>query len=112
MKDSFTKIHTKCQNNDIWRAIDERFTKIENRLLFQKAVLSFDEASEYSGLSKSFLYKLTSTSKIPHSKPNGKQIFFDRVELENWLKRNPVKTQDEIENEATKYVTINNRGNE
>ena len=99
------------QNHSLWRAFDERFTKIEARLLSQKAVLTFEEAAEYSGLSKSFLYKLTSTGKIPFFKPNGKNIFFDRLELENWLKRNPVRTQEEIESEASKYVTINAKRN-
>lgn len=100
----------KEQNLTLWRAFDERFKKIEIRLLSQKSVLTFDEASEYSSLSKSFLYKLTSTGKIPHFKPNGKNIFFDRAELENWLKRNPVKTQEQIEREANTYVTVKNGG--
>lgn len=100
----------KGQEQPMWSAFDERFKKIETRLLSQKAVLTFEEATEFSGLSKSFLYKLTSTGKIPFFKPNGKHIFFDRVELENWLKRNPVKTQEEIEQEANKYVTLNKAG--
>lgn len=96
-------------NDPFWRAFDERFQRLESRLLAQKAVLSFDEAAEYTGLSKSFLYKLTSSSRIPHFKPSGKNIFFDRIELENWLKSNPVKTQEEIEREASEYVTLNGR---
>ena len=96
------------QQHPFWRVFDERFKTLENRLLSQKAVLTFDEAAEYSGLSKSFLYKLTSASRIPHFKPSGKNIFFDRELLESWLKSNPVKTQEEIEREANKYVTINN----
>ena len=89
--------------------IDERLTNIENLLLSQKTVLNFDEVSEFTGLSKSHLYKLTSTRRIPHYKPNGKYIFFDRVEIENWLKRNRQKTIDEIDAEASTYVTLNKR---
>ena len=100
----------KIQQHPFWRALDERLKQLENRLLSQKAVLTFDEAAEFTGLSKSFLYKLTSTSRIPHFKPSGKNIYFDRSELENWLKSNPVKTQEEIEREAARYVTINNGG--
>lgn len=94
----------------MWHAFNERFKKLETRLLGQKSVLTFDEAAEFTGLSKSLLYKYTSTGKIPFFKPNGKNIFFDRLELEAWLKRNPVKTQEEIEREANKYVTINKGG--
>ncbi len=97
------------QKHHMWRAFDERFKKIENRLLAQKAVLTFGEAAEYTGLSKSFLYKLTSASRIPHFKPSGKNIFFDREQLESWLKKNPVKTIAEIELEANKYVMLNQK---
>lgn len=101
-------LEVKIQELPFWHAFDERFTLIENRLLSQKAVLTFDEAAVYTGLSKSFLYKLTSASRIPHFKPSGKNIFFDRLELENWLKSNPVKTKDEIDMVANRYVTVNN----
>lgn len=89
--------------------IDERLTNIENLLLSQKTVLNFDEVSEFTGLSKSHLYKLTSAGRIPHYKPNGKYIFFDRVEIEKWLLRNRVKTIDEIDAEASTYVTLNKK---
>ena len=69
-----------------------------------KKVLTFDEASEYTGLSKSCLYKMTSKKQIPHYKPNGKMIFFDREELENYLLSVRVKPQSEIEEEASMYV--------
>ncbi len=72
----------------------------------QKAVLNLSEVAEYTGLSKSYLYKLTSSCKIPHYKPNGKYIFFDRKEVEDWLLQNRIKTNDEIEAEASTYVSI------
>ena len=87
--------------------IDERLSKIETRLLSQKTVLNLDEVSEFTGLSKSHLYKLTSQGLIPHYKPNGKYIFFNRLELEKWLLRNPVKTRDQIEAQAATYTTLN-----
>lgn len=90
--------------------VNERLSNIENLLLSQKAVLNFDEVAEFTGLSKSHLYKLTSTGRIPHYKPNGKYIFFDRGEIEKWLLRNRVKTIFEIEAEASTYVTLNRKG--
>lgn len=68
-----------------------------------KAVLTFQEAVEYTGLSASYIYKLTSTRQIPHSKPHGKMIFFDRQELENWLLQNRVATSGEIHDKAKAY---------
>lgn len=89
--------------------INERLTKIENLLHAQKKVLNLHEVAEFTGLSKSHLYKLTSQGKIPHYKPNGKYIFFDRLEIEKYLLRNRVKPSDEIDAEASKYITLNNR---
>lgn len=53
--------------------------------LTTKAVLTFQEVLEYTGFSASYLYKLTSLGLIPHNKPRGKMIFFNRLELEKWL---------------------------
>ena len=63
-----------------------------------------EEASRFLNLSKSYLYKLTSGNLIPHYKPQGKMLYFERAELEAWLRRNPVKTQAQIEAEAQQYL--------
>jgi len=77
--------------------------------LVVKNVLTFDEAATYIGVSKSHLYKLTSAGDVPHYKPRGKMVYFDRLELENWLKENRIATNDEIEAKANTYVTLNGR---
>tara|TARA_R110000751_G_scaffold156988_1_gene262397 strand:+ start:541 stop:813 length:273 start_codon:yes stop_codon:yes gene_type:complete len=68
--------------------LDERLERIESLLLANKKILSLEEACDYTGISRSYLYKLTSTGMIPHSKPSGKLIYFEREELENWLMQN------------------------
>ena len=87
-----------------------RLEQLENLYLYQKAVLNFKEAAEFLSLSTSYLYKLTHGCKIPHYKPNGKNIYFNREELEQWLFRNRVQTTDELENKAVTYLTTKNRG--
>jgi excisionase family DNA binding protein len=89
--------------------LDERMKNIEILLLSQKTVFTFDEVAHYTGLSKSYLYKLTCTGKIPHSKPNGKQLFFEKSEIDNWLLRNRIKTAEEIETAAATHVTLNKK---
>ena len=68
--------------------LDERLERIESLLLANKKVLTLEEACDYTGISRSYLYKLTSTGMIPHSKPSGKLIYFEREELEHWLMQN------------------------
>ena len=61
-------------------------------LFTAKAVLTSSEAASYLGVSKSHLYKLTMKAQIPHYKPMGKLCYFNRTELENWLKTNKVQS--------------------
>ncbi len=77
---------------------------LESQKLVHKEVLNFNEACQYLELSQSHLYKLTSTAAIPHYKPNGKKVYFKRVELNSWLLRNRTTSQDEIETMATDFL--------
>ena len=72
--------------------------------LANKTTLNFKEATDFLGFSPSYLYKLTSCQEIPHYKPKGKLVYFDRIELENWLKRNKVNTLEAINEKAANYV--------
>lgn len=75
-------------------------------LLAAKKVLTINDVALLTGLSKSHLYKLTSSKEIPHYKPNNKFVFFDKAEIENWQKQNRIKTNSEIEQEAISYCTL------
>lgn len=89
--------------------IDERLDKIEKLLLSNKKVLTFEEACDYTGISRSYLYKLTAGKKIPHSCPNGKMLFFDKDKLDSWLLQNERKSVQEIDSKALSY-TLNKKG--
>ena len=65
---------------DSEKTILSRLNQIEKMLTSQKTVLSFSETAEYTGLSKSYLYKLTSGGVIPHYKPTGKMLYFKKTE--------------------------------
>ncbi|WP_312195082.1 helix-turn-helix domain-containing protein [Epilithonimonas vandammei] len=93
------------------KSLEERISEIEKNLFVQKNVLSFEEASKFLNLSKSYLYKLTSGGQIPHYKPQGKILYFDKEELENWLRQNPVRSKKEIEDMATSFIAFSNKRN-
>lgn len=83
----------------------EKLNAIERySLLAAKNVLCLDDVALLTGLSKSWLYKATSNHQIPFYKPNGKQIYFDRVEIEEWMKQNRIATTQETDQKATNYV--------
>lgn len=86
-------------------SIQTQLDRIErNTLLASKKVLTFEDVALLTGLSKSYLYKLTSTNQIPHYKPSGKQLYFDRTEIEEWLKKNRVAPEIETGIEVAKYI--------
>jgi len=91
------------------QSIDDRLRNIEALLLSQKTVLNFDEVTAYTGLSKSYLYKLTCSGGIPCYKPQGKRIYFNKLEIDQWLLQNRKATSKELDNQAATFVTLNDR---
>lgn len=87
------------------KTLETRVEELEQMVFINKNVLSFEEASRFLNLSKSYLYKLTSGNLIPHYKPQGKMLYFEKTELEAWLRQNPVKTAVQINQEAQRYIT-------
>ena len=91
------------------KKIEELTIKIENiekLLLSQKNVLNFSEVKLYTNLSKSYLYELTSSGGIPCYKPNGKQLYFKRQEIEDWLLSNRKATNIELDELASSHISI------
>ncbi len=89
--------------------LELRVAELENQLYITKKVLSFEEASKFLNLSKSYLYQLTSKALIPHYKPQGKMLYFEREELEKWLMKNPVKSRQELKDEASDKFLYSNK---
>lgn len=86
--------------------IQEQLKEIRDLLMSNKKVLNLNEVAKYIGYSKSHIYKLTSTNQIPHSKPNGKGLFFDKDEIDTWLLTNRVETRKEV----NKKIKKDNKG--
>ncbi|MBS4052515.1 MAG: helix-turn-helix domain-containing protein [Methylomonas sp.] len=84
--------------------IAARLDTLTAAILSNKTVLMIDEAAAYTGLSVSSIYKLTSAQEIPHYKPRGKMLYFDRAELDSWLLQRRVKTTTEIDSAAADHV--------
>jgi excisionase family DNA binding protein len=84
--------------------ISSRLDVLTAAILSNKNVLNIDEAAAFTGMTVSYLYKLTSTQEIPHYKPRGKMLYFDRAELESWLLQRRIKTMEEINTSAVNHV--------
>ena len=92
------------------KMILERLTTIERyRLLAAKNVLTINDVVLLTGLTKQHIYKLTSARKIPYYRPNGKNVYFDRKEIEDWMRQNRHNTQNEAEQKAAAYIVRHSR---
>ncbi|MFG0592211.1 helix-turn-helix transcriptional regulator [Myroides odoratimimus] len=69
-----------------------------------KEILSVEELEKYTGFKKSYIYHLVHYSKIPYSKPNGKYLFFEKSEIDQWLLKNKSLSDDQIQEKAREYV--------
>jgi excisionase family DNA binding protein len=85
----------------------EMMLKEQNML--KKEVLTFNEAASYLEVSHSHLYKMTSSGVVPSYKPNGKKLYFNRKELDNWLLSTKQLSQEEIDQQAADYLVKNGR---
>lgn len=84
-------------------------TKVEKPESKSKVIMNLAEASEYTGLSKSTLYKLIHYRKISYSKPNGKLVYFFKEDIDSYLSGNRFKSEKELDQEASNYLVNGKR---
>ena len=88
------------------KELEQKLNNIERfSLLAAKNVLLLEDAQLITGLSKSTLYRLTCSKKIPHSK-RGNTLYFDKKELEEWLMSCRIYTKEESEQAAINYTVM------
>jgi len=54
------------------------------------------EAAEYLGLKIGYLYKMTSRHEIPYYSPGGKRMYFKQAELDKWIEKSRISSNEEI----------------
>ena len=84
----------------------KRLSKVEAMLFTSKDMLTSEEACYYLGISMSQLYKMTSAHTIPHYKPRGKQVYFCKKELDEWMKNDPVVTIQDALKQSSLYFQL------
>lgn len=78
-------------------------------MIQQKEMLNVQELSDYIGMSTSSIYKLVYNNKIPNYKPNGKILYFDREEINTWLRQNKSQSITQIQQQALDYSFKNRK---
>ena len=70
----------------------------------ERTLLTTEEAANYMGIKKSYLHKLMMKKEIPFFKPNGKLCYFDRQDLDKWMRRIRIASNQEIDSQAHGYI--------
>jgi len=97
--------------NELQKLNDRMSNLEENSLLNAKDVLTMQDVAKLTGLSMAYLYNMTSKRKIPHYKCGGKITYFKKSEINDWLLKYRVNTQEDIESEAAMRLHKNRNKN-
>ena len=73
---------------------------LERKAYVLKDYFTVDEVADYLGVSKSKVYKMTSTHVIDYYKPSGKTIYISRSDLNDWICGTRIASDEEIRTEA------------
>ena len=93
---------------DIRVRLEDVANAVESIKTGAKTYLTAPEAAAYLGISIKTLYKHTHKNVIPFYKPNGKLISFLKSDLDNWINKTRVPSNDELKESVN--LKINHHG--
>lgn len=95
--------------NELPEVVRQLFEKVERIELLmsrlepkepdENEILNIEEAAEFLKVSVGALYTKVSRQEIPYSKP-GKRLYFNRIDLKEWIRMGKRKTLTEIRQDA------------
>jgi predicted DNA-binding transcriptional regulator AlpA len=88
-------------------SIEDLHTIFKDSLLAQKRVFNLKDLMSYTGWSDKNIYRLTSLSLIPFTKPTKGSLFFDRLKIEEWLLSNSSPTNQEVDDLVNRHLFKN-----
>lgn len=88
----------------------EKLNRLERLIVDStKEIFNVDDLINYTGFTRSYIYKLVHKNVIPYSKPNGKFLFFLKLEIDEWLLQNKIQSLSQIEQQALQYSLKNRK---
>jgi excisionase family DNA binding protein len=67
-----------------------------------KEILTVQECAKFLGVSVQTIHLKTSRNELPYYKPS-RRIYFLKDEIIKWIMSHPIKTSEQIEEEAKAY---------
>jgi len=66
--------------------------------------LSVTEAANYLKVSRAHIYQMIFKKKLSYYKPGGKKVYFDVGDLEKYITKNRISSNDEIDEMSIKHI--------
>lgn len=77
--------------------LNEIKRQLKKNFINEKEVLNSKEFLSYLNISYSMLTKLTSNSLIPFYKPTNGLLFFFKDDIDEWIRKNKIYTDQDVE---------------
>lgn len=97
-EEEFKAFLKKC----VQEVLQENLPLLQNQKILPD-ILDIKQAATFLKLKITTLYEKTSRKLIPHFK-KGNKLYFKRPELEQWIGKGKVKTQEELGSDAITYL--------
>lgn len=78
--------------------------QIEKYIYVGKSLLTIEEAAKYMCVSKSFVYKLTSSRELRTYRPSGKVLYINKTDLNAWMMQNMQVTEQDLQEFARNKI--------
>ena len=92
------------ENPNLKAIIEMIDKKLDEIKFIQKTIMTVDDLAVYLDLSPSYIRKMTHNREIPHYKPSGKKLYFQKEEIDEWVLSSRVATAEELRSEARRRV--------
>ena len=92
------------------KKVEDLLKDIKSLLASNKKILKVEDLAQYTGLSKSKIYKLTHLKLIPTgNNPNIRQKFFDKEKIDAWLLGEPNLSDEFLEHQYNQSLLKNRK---
>ena len=92
------------------KKVEDLLKDIKSLLVSNKKILNVEDLAQYTGLSKSKIYKLTHLKLIPTgNNPNIRQKFFDKEKIDAWLLGEPNLSDEFLEHQYNQSLLKNRK---
>lgn len=96
------------QTNDMSAILAELQDIKRAVLLAQKDTLNISDCALYTGYAVQTLYSMVCRKEIPYYK-RGRSVFFDKGDIEKWMRGMRIASNEEIEERAEAYIESRNK---